>query len=1020
MDQLVGRPEGETTRLRRLRALKVLDTDPEDIFDNIARIAADLCGTTVGLINFVDEERQWSKAIAGGPLPREAPRSLSICARAMQGDEVLEFEDLLAHARFKLHPLTTGDHPLRFYAGAPLTMDDGTRLGALCVLDPEPRKLKPYQLATLKRLASVVIWALKLRERTVATLLDAEDARHRLEHLYAVTPAMLQSTDQHGRFVTISDRWVAELGYQRDEIVGRRFADFVALGSDTRILQAICTDAERASLHTKLICKDGSLIDVELSSMVDRDAGGRMARVMSVIENVTARDAALAALVSSQNLLERTGAIAGVGGWQVDLATGEVTWSDHTCRLHDREPGHRLTLEEAFAYYVAEDRPVLEQAVQHCLNTGEPYDLELRLVSATGRPFWARVAGSLDVENGTKIRLAGAIQDITARKLLERNLAESRELVQVTLDSIGGAIITTDLDALVTWMNPIAERLTGWTKHDAEGRPLSEVLVILDETNRTPLKDTVECCLRLGQVVSLADNMTLVSRGGSHYSIKDSAGPIRDGSGHVLGAVVVFLDISEQQRQSREMEHRATHDALTGVANRSGFDAKLRDLLAHAQLLQSTPGGSSSHVLLYIDLDQFKVVNDSCGHAAGDVLLHQVSMMLKGCVRDGDTVARLGGDEFCVILRNCSEHDGEQIAERIRVQVDQHRFEQDSRRFRVGTSIGLVAFDGSWSSRALLMQAADAACYAAKDAGRNRVHVWAEADRSTSLRLGDMQWVARLEQALDDDQFELYAQRIESLTEAGVGVRCEVLLRLREPDGKLTLPGAFVAAAERFHMASRIDRRMAEKVFAWMEAEPDFHDGIDMISINLSGQSIADTSFHQDICAMIRAAQFDVRKICLEITETAAITRFDDAKSFIDEVRSLGVKVALDDFGAGASSFGYLKTLPVDFLKIDGQFIKEITQDGLDVVAVRCFRDVARKLHVQTIAEFIECDDQRQVLAELGIDFGQGYLLHRPEPLLLAVRSSFRASGRHPCEKGNPTMEPSRARPLPPIAAVLA
>ena len=1020
MDQLVGRPEGETTRLRRLHALKVLDTDPEEIFDNIARVAADICGTAVGLINFVDEERQWSKAIIGRPLPREAPRSLSICARAMQGDEVLEVEDLLTSSRFRMHPLTTGDRPLRFYAGAPLTLDDGTRLGALCVLDPVPRKLEPYQVASLKRLASIVIWALKLRERTVTTLIDAEDAQHRLEHLYAATPAMLQSTDQHGRFVTISDRWLAELGYQRDDILGRRFADFVALGSDYRILQNICNDAERKPLHTKLICKDGSLIDVELSSMVDRDPTGRMARVMSVIENVTARDAALAALVSSQGFLERTGAIAGVGGWQIDLATDDVVWSDHTCRLHDREPGHRVTMEEALAYYVAEDRPVLEKAVQHSLETGEPYDLELRLVSAAGRPFWARVAGSVDIEEGKKVRLAGAIQDITARKLLERNLAESRELVQVTLDSIGGAIITTDLDALVTWMNPVAERLTGWSKLDAEGRPLAEVLVIIDEAHRTPHEDTVESCLRLGQVVSIADNMTLLSRSGSHYSIKDSAAPIRDASGQVLGAVVVFLDISEQQRQSREMEHRATHDALTGVANRSGFEAKLRDVLIQAQFVHAQPDGRSVHVLLYIDLDQFKVVNDTCGHAAGDVLLHQVSMMLKGCVRDGDTVARLGGDEFCVILRDCTPHDGEQIAERIRVQVDQHRFEQDSRRFRVGTSIGLVAFDGSWPSRALLMQAADAACYAAKDAGRNRVHVWAEADRSTSLRLGDMQWVARLEQALDDDQFELYAQRIESLTVEGIGVRCEVLLRLREPDGTLTLPGAFVAAAERFHMASRIDRRMAEKVFAWMEAEPDFHDGIDMISINLSGQSIADTSFHQDISAMIRAARFDVRKICLEITETAAITRFDDAKSFIDEVRSLGVKVALDDFGAGASSFGYLKTLPVDFLKIDGQFIKEITQDGLDVVAVRCFRDVARKLHVQTIAEFIEYDDQRQVLADLGIDFGQGYLLHRPEPLLQAVRSSFRASGRQPCHKSGPPMEPSHARSLPVAAAVLA
>jgi len=407
------------------------------------------------------------------------------------------------------------------------------------------------------------------------------------------------------------------------------------------------------------------------------------------------------------------------------------------------------------------------------------------------------------------------------------------------------------------------------------------------------------------------------------------------------------------------------------------------------RLLENAKAEHSSSALMYIDLDQFKLVNDACGHSVGDQLLRQVSSLLQSCVRGRDTVARLGGDEFGILLERCDMHQAKSIGEKICDQMNEFRFLHDERRFRVGTSIGLVPLDDRWANMAQVLQAADASCYAAKEAGRNRVHAWFDTDRAMKSRHGDMQWVTRLEEALDEDRFELYAQKIIPIHEPNDRLHFEVLLRLREPDGTLVPPGAFLPAAERFHMATRIDRRVTARVFDWLSGLGHEINQIEMVSVNLSGQSIGDRTFHQHLLKSIKLAQFDVRKLCFEITETAAITNFGDAKVFIDEVRRLGAKVALDDFGAGVSSFSYLKTLPVDFLKIDGQFITDLLDDKLDEAAVRCFHDVAKVVGVRTIAEFVEREDVLTALREIGIDMAQGYLVHRPEPIENLV-STFR------------------------------
>ena len=384
---------------------------------------------------------------------------------------------------------------------------------------------------------------------------------------------------------------------------------------------------------------------------------------------------------------------------------------------------------------------------------------------------------------------------------------------------------------------------------------------------------------------------------------------------------------------------------------------------------------------MYIDLDQFKLVNDACGHAAGDQLLRQVATLLKQCIRARDTLARLGGDEFGVILQFCGVEQATKVAQAICDKMDEYRFVHDDRRFRIGASVGLVPLDSRWPTAASVMQAADAACYAAKEAGRNRVHAWFDADQHLRLRHGEMQWVARLEQALDEDRFELFAQRIQPIRAAARGLHCEVLLRLRGPDGALVQPGAFLPAAERFHMATRIDRWVVRAVVEWMASRRESLGHVDTIAVNLSGQSISDPAFLRQVAEVVDNAAFDHRKLCFEVTETAAITNMADASAFIDAMRQHGIRFALDDFGAGASGFSYLKTLKVDYLKIDGQFIRDLQSDPLDRATVRCFRDVAATLGTLTIAEFVETEATAALLAEIGIDYGQGYLYHRPEPI---------------------------------------
>jgi len=590
---------------------------------------------------------------------------------------------------------------------------------------------------------------------------------------------------------------------------------------------------------------------------------------------------------------------------------------------------------------------------------------------------------------GRALRLVGTNIDVTDRERASAELAAQHELLEVTLRSIGDGVITTNKSGDVVWLNPVAEQLVGWPAHEARGRPLREVFNILhahqdlnvadgDTPNSTDLRTQPE---------HSSEYTTLISREGKARWIEDSVAPIRNDRGDTHGAVLVFRDVTRQREIARQMTWRATHDDLTGLFNRVEFETKLQAL--HDSCLES--GGE--HAVLFIDLDQFKVVNDSCGHAAGDHLLQRVARMLEQTVRSDDVLVRLGGDEFAVMMFNCSSERAERMAQLICDRLDEFRFVFQSQRFRISASIGLVPVTRNWCDVTEIIKAADTACYDAKEAGRNRVCIWSDTNEELRARRALTRWASRIEEALDEDAFELYAQRIEALDSlpadlsqlsqraGGDNAHAEILLRMKLGDNAQIQPGAFIPAAERFNLMSRIDQWVLGKVIEWFSD----HEGqinIGTLWINLSGQSMDDQNFQRDTLHKLeRAGRALCQSLCFEITETAAVANPGQAARFINELRSLGIRVALDDFGAGASSFGYLKSLPVDYLKIDGQFIRDLIDDPLDAAAVRCFNEVAGVMGLKTVAEFVETPEVLERLKTIGIDYAQGFLLDSPAPI---------------------------------------
>jgi diguanylate cyclase (GGDEF)-like protein/PAS domain S-box-containing protein len=584
-------------------------------------------------------------------------------------------------------------------------------------------------------------------------------------------------------------------------------------------------------------------------------------------------------------------------------------------------------------------------------------------------------------EHGRLLRLVGVELDITERKLYEEALFREKESAQITLQSIGDGVITTDANSTVDYINPVAEQLTGWRLEDAMGRPIEEIYRAFHEETCEPLENPLSVSIRRTRPVKSVRPMLLIRRDGNELYVESTAAPIRDGAGAVSGGVLVFHDVTESRELNRRLSYHASHDLLTGLVNRREFESRVE------RSLKSAKARESSYALCYLDIDQFKIINDTCGHSAGDVLLGQVGALLKSKVRWRDTLARLGGDEFGILLEACSLDEALRTAEVMREAVRNFRFTWEDRVFRLGASVGVVPIAADNEDVASILSAADSACAAAKEAGRNRVHSFAENDIELMRRRREMQWAARINSALEEGRFELYRMQIQPLQRPEPGQHYELLLRMRDESGRMVSPDNFIAAAERYALTPAIDRWVIENALRWLVSEADEREKLAMCSINLSGQSLGDDKFLPFVIEQFQKSGIDGSKICFEITETAAVASFSQANRFIQALRELGCRFALDDFGTGLSSFGYLKHFPVDFLKIDGSFVREILHDPIDREMVRSINEIGHLTGKKTIAEFAENAEIIQMLTSLGVDYAQGYGIAQPQRVLKAVNA---------------------------------
>jgi diguanylate cyclase (GGDEF)-like protein/PAS domain S-box-containing protein len=622
-------------------------------------------------------------------------------------------------------------------------------------------------------------------------------------------------------------------------------------------------------------------------------------------------------------------------------------------------------------------RALMRKHIADHLEASEPLQpIEVQLISGDDRGLWVELYSKRLKFRGANAFLTVA-HDITHRKSLEASLGRGKLQARITLESIGEGVITTDLNGTIDYMNEAAEQLLGGTRSAGLGKRLLDLLTLVDEVDRSSLGDPVAKCLSERKRINLGRRALLLSKQAEReFSTELTASPIRGPDGEIAGCVVIFHDVSEVRGFAREMSYQASHDALTGLVNRAEFERRL------GAALDSARGEGVSHVVSYLDLDRFKLVNDTSGHIAGDNLLREISALLKQRVRDSDTVARVGGDEFAMLLAGCPLDKARQIADDICQAVADHKFAWQDRAFDIGVSIGLVEVGKDSGSAEGVLSAADSACYVAKQQGRGRIHVYSTRDEVLARERGEIQWLQRLQRALKENEFELYVQPIVALAgRAEVGPAAEILLRMRDESGASILPSHFLGSAERYHLMSHIDRWVVQTALtAIAGGAPHLPNGR-TCGINLSAQTLGDDDFLEFVVDVLDHTGVDPQKICFEIRESAVVSQLDQAQRFINVLHGIGCRFALDNFGSGIGSFANLKHLSLDYLKIDGVYTHDVENDSVNREMVSAMVKLARTLDFRVVAEQVEDQASFEALRGLGVDFVQGYVVEKPRPL---------------------------------------
>jgi diguanylate cyclase (GGDEF)-like protein/PAS domain S-box-containing protein len=706
----------------------------------------------------------------------------------------------------------------------------------------------------------------------------------------------------------------------------------------------------------------------------------------------------LAALITAINhLLTRTGAAG-----ERDAAHAPKLFTELADRIHEAVLVHGdviLYANRQFASFVGVDHAELigrrladlvppeyaelvSENIQRRLageSAAERYEIDM--VGLQGQMTRLEIASDvIEYEKGSALLITG-VEILPTQTVQALRLPEvASEPAALALNSLAEAIIATDRDGHITYMNPVAEQLTGSAADAAAGKLLEDIVSLVDETDRRLLSDPVHQALTTGAAVNLSRRALLLSRAnGSERSIELSASPIRDGARELVGAVVMLHDVTEMRGLTRQMSYQATHDALTGLVNRREFERRLEEAI------ESGHRGDGQHVLAYLDLDRFKIVNDTSGHLAGDSMLREVAKLLRDAVRDSDTVGRIGGDEFGILLVGCPLDKARQIADDVTRAVGDHRFVWRDKIYNIGASIGLVEISRESGTLEELLAAADTACYVAKKQGSGRVVVYSARDEALARHTGEIQWLQRLQAALKENRFHLYNQVIVPAHGEDGGPAMEVLVRLKDESGQDLLPADFMRAAERYRLMGLVDRWVVQTTLAALGRGAIAVEPRHSVAINISGQTLGDAQFLEFVVECLDSTGVTPGQVCFEIAESAVIANLDHARRFVGVLHGMGCQFALDDFGSGVGSFSNLKTLPLDYLKIDGSFIRNLARDSVNQAMVTAMIKLARTLNFKVIAEQVEDSASEEAARRMGVDYLQGYAIGRPQPLQLAA-----------------------------------
>ncbi|MGF1537567.1 MAG: EAL domain-containing protein [Elainellaceae cyanobacterium] len=819
-------------------------------------------------------------------------------------------------------------------------------------------------------------------------------------------PAAIAMFDTQMHHLFHSDRWLKDHNLSGVEITGRHHYDvFPKIPEHWKVRYQRGLAGEVLQCEEELFIQhDGTREWLKWELRPWYQASGEIGGVLVLTEVITARKNAQLRLEESEarfrTFMDNNLAIA----FMKDEA-GRYLYVNKPFEQFAGRAAADLLGKPGSAWLPTEIAHRLSQHDAHVLATGcASHRLEM-LPTPNGTTYW--IVCKFPCATAQGIALGAVAFNITEQKQIEQELFREKELAQVTLQSIGDAVITTDAQGKITYLNSVAERLTGWPLVEAMGRPLARVFYAVDEVTRERVKNPASCVLRTGEVVGFSSNIALINRSGQEYSIVDSAAPIKNRDGDTVGVVLVFHDVTESRALSQQLVWQASHDTLTSLKNRRYFEHELNAVLEQTH---------RQHVLCYLDLDQFKIVNDTGGHAAGDELLRQIGAMLMQNTRSADVVARLGGDEFGILLKQCSLENARRVMDLIRQLIKDFRFVWGDKTFCVGVSIGVVEINETMQNLADALGAADAACYAAKERGRNRLYLYHADDQELSRQRKEQQWITRIQDALDQSRFRLYRQPIAPTALSCSGAftgdaihHYEILLRLINPEGGIIPPMAFIPAAERYGLMPAIDRWVVENFFSQVKAfefpatASTEESKTGFYTLNLSGASINDEQFLPFLKAHILNSGV-AKALCFEITETVAVSNLNRARDFISEIKQLGCSFALDDFGSGMSSFGYLKHLAVDYIKIDGSFVRNLLEDEISTSIVEAITKIAHSMGLEAIAERVEdLETQRKLLA-LDVDYVQGYGIGKPVPLPMLLQQQPRLNPAVDSEGRSPAL----------------